>query len=179
MRRLDLRDVLREAGASLVETFDEEMPELGDVMLTSPVRGEVRAVNSRRYVIISGEVETTVQLECSRCLRAFDYPVRAQLEAQCELRYFEDSLGGQPVLEDEEIVSVFDLASADVEELVRQAVLLELPIQPLHSPDCKGLCPGCGSDLNDAACVCSDKKVDPRWNQLAVLLERQQQREER
>lgn len=178
MRRLDLRDVLREAGASLVEVFDEELPELEDVILTSPVRGAVRAVNSRRYVIISGEVETTVQLECSRCLRPFDYPVRAQLEAQCELQYFEDLLAGLPVREDAETTSVFDLTSVDVEELIRQAVLLELPIQPLHAPDCKGLCPGCGSDLNDEACVCSDQEADPRWNQLAVLLAQQQKREE-
>ncbi|MDW8366177.1 MAG: DUF177 domain-containing protein [Abditibacteriales bacterium] len=175
---MDLRDVLREAGASLVEAFDEEIAELGDAILTSPVRGEVRVVNSRRYVVVSGEVETTVQLLCSRCLRPFDYPVRAQLEAQCELRYFEDLLAGLPVPEDEETTSVFDLTSVDVEELIRQAVLLELPIQPLHALDCKGLCPGCGSDLNDEACVCAERAVDPRWSQLTVLLEHHQKREE-
>lgn len=175
--RLDLRDVLREVGATVTVPFDEEIPELGDVIFTSSVRGWAQAVNSRKYIVVSGEVATTVQLECSRCLCSFDYPVHAQLEAQCELRYFEDVMGGQPVLEDEEVASVFDPTSVDVEELIRQAVLLELPIQPLHDAACKGLCPGCGRDLNCEECVCVKDQSDPRLSQLGMLLARQQKRE--
>jgi uncharacterized protein len=179
MMRLDLRDVLREAGASLSCPFDADLAELDDLVLTSPVRGEVKAVNSRKYIVVSGEVATTVQLQCSRCLRSFDHPVHAQLEALCELSYFDDLLAGQPVEEEEEVARVFDMTSLDLEELIRQAVLLELPIQPLHDPTCKGLCPGCGRDLNQEVCVCEKKDVDPRWNQLAALLERQPSEEEK
>ena len=54
----------------------------------------------------------------------------------------------------------------DLTEAVQEQILLSLPLRPLCREDCKGLCPGCGEDLNKGACGCSGKAVDPR---LAVL----------
>ena len=57
----------------------------------------------------------------------------------------------------------------DLEPLVREAVLLELPLSPLCAEDCKGLCPECGADLNAEGCDCEVEQRDPRWAALDEL----------
>jgi uncharacterized protein len=57
----------------------------------------------------------------------------------------------------------------DLEPLIRDALLLELPAVPLCRPDCKGLCPSCGVDHNLTSCDCSDAEPDPRWDALRSL----------
>jgi uncharacterized protein len=60
--------------------------------------------------------------------------------------------------------------SIDLEPLVREAIMLELPLAPLCRVDCSGLCPTCGAELNDGACDCKDDDRDPRWAALDLLL---------
>jgi uncharacterized protein len=57
----------------------------------------------------------------------------------------------------------------DLRPLVRDALLLELPIAPLCRDDCRGLCPTCGADLNEGTCACEDPTSDPRWSVLDRL----------
>ena len=57
----------------------------------------------------------------------------------------------------------------DLQPLVRDALLLELPLAPLCSEDCQGLCPTCGADLNDGPCSCDHAPADPRWAALDLL----------
>ena len=57
----------------------------------------------------------------------------------------------------------------DLQPLVRDAILLELPLAPVCSEACRGLCPTCGADLNDGACSCGTAPADPRWAALGVL----------
>ena len=57
----------------------------------------------------------------------------------------------------------------DLQPLVRDALLLELPLAPLCREDCKGLCPTCGADLNDGPCPCDPVPADPRWAALDLL----------
>jgi uncharacterized protein len=57
----------------------------------------------------------------------------------------------------------------DLEPLAREALTLDLPLAPLHSPDCRGLCPTCGADLNAGDCDCVPAVPDARWAALDVL----------
>ena len=57
----------------------------------------------------------------------------------------------------------------DLQPLVRDALLLELPLAPLCNEECKGLCPACGADLNDGPCSCDTRPADPRWSALDSL----------
>jgi len=59
----------------------------------------------------------------------------------------------------------------DLEPMARDAVLLELPLAPLCSPECQGLCPTCGADRNQGDCGCAPQKVDDRWAALDALRE--------
>jgi uncharacterized protein len=60
----------------------------------------------------------------------------------------------------------------EIDDLVREAIILSLPLKPLCSEDCKGLCPICGTDLNRSQCSCVKERTDPRWDQLKGLLKR-------
>jgi uncharacterized protein len=59
-----------------------------------------------------------------------------------------------------------------LDDLVREAIILSLPLKPLCSEECKGLCPICGTDLNKSHCHCVIEKTDPRWDMLKGLLKK-------
>lgn len=101
--------------------------------------------------------------ECRRCL----VPVGGTLRADVREMYRPRPAGEAPD-EDEE---TYPLSGEllDLRPLVRDAVLLELPIAPLCRPDCRGLCPTCGADLNEGPCACPAPAGDPRWAALDAL----------
>ncbi len=103
--------------------------------------------------------------ECRRCLK----PVGGHLVAHVREVYRPRPPGEAPD-EDEE---TYPLSGEllDLRPLVRDAILLELPIAPLCREDCAGLCPTCGADRNDGACGCPPAAADPRWAALDVLRE--------
>ena len=94
---------------------------------------------------------------CRRCLQETGGEVEASFRELFERRPTE---GETYRLAGEEI---------DLEPLVREAVLLELPLSPLCADDCKGLCPECGADLNAEGCDCEVDERDPRWAALDQL----------
>ena len=80
--------------------------------------------------------------------------------------------GSNAALSEEELaVSVFDEGSIDVDEIVKEQILLAVPARTLCREDCKGICPECGTDLNTGQCDCAAEEVDPRWAALKSLKE--------
>lgn len=114
---------------------------------------------------VSATVVAPWEGECRRCLK----PVGGQL--RCEVReLYRPRPPGEPPNEDEETYPLSG-EMLDLRPLVRDAVLLELPIAPLCRADCAGLCPTCGADLNEGECGCAPVSADPRWAALDVLRE--------
>lgn len=136
---------------------DSHMPEnaqvTADVVLDS-VDGGIEA----------GAVVTAPWVgECRRCLQ----PVGGEL--RCEVReLYRPRPSGEPPEQDEETYPLRG-EMIDLRPLVRDAILLEMPIAPLCREDCAGLCPTCGADLNDGKCDCPPAVGDPRWAALDVL----------
>ncbi len=133
-------------------------------------RGE--AVARGDAVHLTAELATTVELECSRCLRPIRHPVHR--EERMELREEpEGGAWGAPLTDFryEHGVEVLDLAPY-VESLIRASI----EAKPLCRPDCKGLCPACGRDLNEGPCeharaeAQGERPVDPRLRKLKALL---------
>lgn len=116
---------------------------------------------------VYGGVEVTAEIaapwegECRRCSK----PVEGVLRTHVRELYRPRSAGEAP---DEE---TYPLAGEllDLRLLVRDAILLDLPMAPLCRDDCKGLCPTCGADLNDGHCACPPPPGDPRWAALDQL----------
>lgn len=103
---------------------------------------------------ITGRVQADLELECSRCLKHFPFPIDAEL-----------GVDAAPV-SSLETSSEHELAGGDLDrefyehdelepvEFVKEQLLISIPMVPLHSPDCKGLCSVCGTDLNERECGC-------------------------
>ena len=124
------------------------------------VTGDVR--NVAGMLLLSFEASTVLKSVCDRCLKPFDQPKTIRYE--CMLA---------EELEDEESDDIILLedGAVDLEDLARTAFILDMDTKTLCSEDCKGICPGCGVDLNQGTCTCK-KEVDPRLAVLAKLLDK-------
>jgi uncharacterized protein len=148
---------------------DELNPVDERVSLIAPaaVNGKIRL--SGNEVFVNGHVETQAQVECDRCLKPVELPVNADFA----LEYISDSdyESSQAVelTEAEMSVSVFDGAAIDVDEIVKEQILLAVPTRMLCREDCKGICPECGTDRNTGECTCVTNDIDPRWAALKNL----------
>ena len=126
------------------------------------VTGDVR--NTAGMLLLQFTASTTLKSVCDRCLKHFDNPKSVQGEYV---------LAERVENEDSDEIIVLKDGCVDVGELARTAFILEMDAKTLCSEDCKGICPGCGVDLNQGSCTCK-KEVDPRLAVLAKLLEKDQ-----
>jgi DUF177 domain-containing protein len=131
------------------------------------IAADITATHTNPGAYLQGEADARVEAECSRCLRIFEAPVHAEFAEQYYARFGVEqgeALGEAP-RDAKTIGSDFRI---DLEPLLREELILATPLAPLHSPDCKGLCPVCGKDLNEDPHT-HDEPVDGRWAKLAQL----------
>jgi len=149
-----------------------ELDQLDDAFdVVAPFRGNARFLwtNERILAIVTGD--TAIQQQCSRCLEPFVLPVHIDIEDVFVPSV--DMATGQPIHPDDEdeALLIDEHHILDLSELLRQSILLTLPMTPLCRPDCKGLCPTCGANLNYETCSCEEEDIDPRWAALSLFLE--------
>ena len=131
------------------------------------VTGKVRLSGNELFV--NGHVETRAQVECDRCLKPVELPVSADFSLEYIPGAEYESSGTAELTEAEMSVSVFDGEAIDVDEVVKEQILLAVPTRMLCREDCKGICPECGKDLNTGECNCVKDDIDPRWAALKNL----------
>ena len=130
-------------------------------------------------VFAAGRIRGTARVACGRCVGpvdvAFDEPVRvtfmprAQLEADAAAAAAAGADDeGAELAEDDLDLYPYDGDAVDLEPLVREQFVLAVPFAPLCKDDCRGLCPQCGVDLNQATCRC-EAPIDPRFEALKGL----------
>jgi uncharacterized protein len=134
------------------------------------VGAEVRLDRSGRGVVVSGTFRGTLELVCSRCLEPFPFAAEERFHL-----YFEAARPGQrseesELTDDELDVTYVEEGRIDTDNLLRENVLLSLPVQPLCREDCRGLCQHCGMNLNLGSCDCQEPRRDPRLEPLRKLL---------
>ena len=124
---------------------------------------------------VTGRVSTRLELECGRCLDPFDITV----DAPFELRYVPQTETSadveREIAEDDLTTSFYADGVLDVADLLREQFLLALPMKPLCSEACRGLCVVCGTNLNRTTCDCKPRWEDPRLAALKGLLDRQKE----
>jgi uncharacterized protein len=148
---------------------DELNPVDERVRLTAPaaVTGKVRL--SGNEVFVSGHVDTRAQIECDRCLQPVEAPVSADFTLDYITGSEYESSEVAELTEAEMSVAVFDGEGLDVDEIVKEQILLAVPTRMLCREDCKGICPECGIDRNTGECSCVADNIDPRWAALKNL----------
>ncbi len=148
MLKFDLTELLRTPGMRQVYELHEPPYADDDVEFVAPVVGRIVVTNTGSMVLVRGPIDTTVEMECSRCLESVRAPIHADLEEEFELSEVEDAsqssgsrfnnrISDVKVVEDE-VGRVFDGKTLQMNVLIRQAALLAVPLQPL----CREACPG-------------------------------------
>ena len=123
--------------------FEFEKVRLADDLEIGDLTGSVQIGRTPQGLIVQGRFSGGTGLECVRCLQTFSKPLVWEFT---ELYAFNNKSVSESGL------LLPDDAQIDLAPLLREYALLEVPINPLHSPDCRGLCPVCGQDLNLRDC---------------------------
>ena len=148
---------------------DELDPVDERIRLTEPatVKGKVRL--SGNEVFVNGHIDTRAQVECDRCLQQIELPVSADFALEYITGSDYESSNLAELTEDAMAVSVFDGEAIDIDEIVKEQIVLAVPTRVLCREDCKGICPECGIDKNTGECQCVTDDIDPRWAALKNL----------
>jgi uncharacterized protein len=144
-------------------------PELEPV---EPLVGSLVLMRTSQGVLATGKFRTCLRAECRRCLDPCTVCVEFDLEEEFHPAVYigEVPLDDVPEEDRDEALSIDEHHILDLSEVMRQALWLATPGEPLCRPDCRGLCPDCGENRNLGACSCKQEPLDPRWAVLQALL---------
>ncbi len=107
-------------------------------------------------IIVQGKINGNIRLKCGRCLKEYSQPVDTSFTA-----VYKSS--GEFTNEDSESETrMYENNEVDFSEIIAESIILEKPMKPLCGPDCRGLCPVCGQNLNEGQCGCKrEMKISP------------------
>jgi len=166
---LDLSQ-MRETHARVERTVsaDALVNEIGVFGVGGPVRLAFAVQKDGQQFRLIGQVQATLELECSRCLVGFDMPVDEAFDL-LYLPHSEAKTGGEVEIEGDGLSTAYHRDQViDLGQLVMEQFFMVVPMKPLCIGTCRGLCPMCGTNLNTGSCSCTARWEDPR---LAVLRE--------
>ncbi len=159
---------MREAEARIERTYAiGTLPSDHDVYrITAPIALNVAVRKDRTQYRLVGRVHTTLELMCSRCLEGFPLMVDEAFDVLFLPHTEPRGADERAVEEDDLSTAYFSDNVIDLGQLMQEQCYLAVPMKPLCSETCRGLCPECGINLNTGSCSCRQTWVDPR---LAVL----------
>lgn len=149
-----------DAGIVMTEAEIEGSVTLEGVLYRSDVRVEVQA-----------RVHAITLQACDRCLASLRHPIDAPVRLLCEKRGERDHRSDAESRAEDSGLLYHDGRTLDLREEIREAVLLEVPWHPLCNPDCRGLCPRCGKNLNEGNCGCPPRRGTAPWDALSRMVE--------
>lgn len=115
--------------------------------LSGPVQVECSVTNTGRSILVQGQVRAHAAVACDRCLGRFGLTLRAPL--------YQEYVAQGTRVDDETDALYYTGDEIEIDDAVRQALLLEWPSKLVCSDSCQGLCPGCGRNLNVERCGCA------------------------
>jgi uncharacterized protein len=142
-----------------------------DLVQVRDVEGTLRLTRTNRGLLVHARLTTAIAQTCSRCLREIEYPVEIELDEEALPTI--DFTSGLPVdtSGEPDALRLTDHHELDLEDEVRDGVLLAEPIAPLCRDDCPGLCLVCGQELASGPHDHPDEEIDPRLEALRSLLD--------
>jgi uncharacterized protein len=152
---IDVFDLLKGIIEVIPFEFDltAKVVERGDfkLVLKSPMNLSGNIYYDGEMINVKGHVLATVEAQCSRCLRYFDYNISVD---------FDENYSKYDA--DDEVYPIVD-NSINLKDMIIDSIILSMPFKILCSNECRGLCPECGYNLNEGNCNCSKDKIDPRF----------------
>lgn len=166
--KIVLSDITEEGLNLDIEVAVTSVPPL----LLTPVSTKLRIEKAGSEVFVRGGVRAGAELQCSRCLRKFSKDITADVNV---VYHPVEELKGDDkheIKQDELDMGFYKGDELDIEDLVAEQIILAVPMKPLCSESCKGLCSRCGADLNIGPCACEGKEPDPRFAALKEILDK-------
>ena len=151
-------------GSSRDFVFEIPQLQLDSDLELRELSGLARVTRTAQGLLVQVKMHATLRTECVRCLTDFQQPLSTDFT---ELYAF-----SRKSVTDSELILPED-AHINLKPLIREYMMLDIPIKPLCSPDCKGLCPVCGENLNENVCNHEPESIDPRLSVLKTLLDKQ------
>jgi uncharacterized protein len=173
---LDLSEIVVRRGMRVDLDVDLPRIEDPDLVFAGPVRGRLQFDNGGDVVSIHGPIDTALTVPCSRCLSDVGLPIHLDVEEHLPV---DDILHPNRQPEDGEewetvVSSIVYLEQGrpilDLDELLRQLIVAEVPIRTLCREDCLGLCARCGQNRNESECACEDTGANRPLAALGDLL---------
>jgi uncharacterized protein len=165
LRSLELGEVvLQELDLASVLGLD-----LAPELSTGPLEVHCELSKSFDVILAKGWVKGKMLLSCDRCLQSFESGYKSYFELQYRSKIEEEPEqddDGESIPEFSVETVYFEGDVLDVADQIRQTVLLSVPMRALCRDDCRGLCGGCGKNLNVDSCECTGKPSDDRWAKL-------------
>lgn len=164
--RLSLARVKQSEGNVLDFRFEEDIKQIrvkrDDLNFAGPVvvEGQVENIGDR-ILEVRGSIKTCVEDYCYRCLTK----TQVELNVSFCLKFSDI-----PIESDEEEIILFSGDEIEFRPYILNEIVLNWPGQILCKPDCRGICPRCGANLNTTECDCKDEEIDPRLSVLKQLL---------
>lgn len=147
-------------GHSHDTTFDAPAVRVADDLTLDYIRGPLRLSRTKEGVLVQGELHVGFSGDCYRCLDTVTANITIEFE---ELFAYPSPAAAEFSLHDDGVL--------DLGPLLRAEVFIATTNNLLCRPDCRGLCPDCGANLNTTQCACAAEQVDPRMAKLKELLE--------
>lgn len=168
MLRLDLSRLDREGTVQIDAQVPPDADLWNDMEVTfeEPVRVRLQAMYAGSgEVVVRGTVEVRFRQECRRCLA----PVHSEMEDEITMVFVAADDPSTDVGDDD--VRLYDAGAADLDlsYALREELVLNIDRFVVCDPECKGLCPKCGTNLNEGECDCTYDEPDPRWDALRSL----------
>ncbi len=146
-------------------------PSIEEVEIINPCFVELNVTPIGIKYRITGSIELKLMLQCSRCLESYPF----DLSSDFDLLYVPiEQMPSEVELEmkDKDAnIAYYSENKIELSELLQEQILLALPMKPICSQECKGLCPSCGTNLNVSSCNCKAVSIDPRLEKLKQIKE--------
>jgi uncharacterized protein len=126
---------------------------------------------------LRGRFSGNFQVPCARCVEPVAIPLAAEFDLIFRPAEADADSPERSITAPETEIGYYQKDSLSLEDVLREQVLLSLPVRTLCKPDCKGLCPRCGENRNSQPCSCDVGPSDPRWEALAGLRSRIESKE--
>jgi uncharacterized protein len=177
VQELELRDL------ELDEEFQPGTIDLGrEVRQLWPLQLRGRAAVVREHegrtvvadIRLTGRLTGELEMSCARCLEAVEFRVARSFDLLYRPQVKERGAEEVAISEAETEIGFYTGEGLELEDVLREHILLEVPLKMLCREDCRGLCPQCGKDLNRESCGCAPPATDARWNALLGLKDKLQ-----
>jgi len=171
---LDLNAIAQQPGARGSFTYSLTLPESEGLACEGPVEVFLEAQNSGKALLVTGNLRGRAHLACARCLEDVIVEVQGKIQEQFSLPGA-SGRGLGLIDEIEPAESAYADQILNVSELIRQQMLILLPLRVICRPSCKGLCPTCGQNLNLGKCDCPEPASHPAWQALRALADKRKE----